>query len=614
MRLVKPIEHDEEMLRPKKGKKNKTVGGPCQVVVPNSRDFRSSRLRQCNYQVDQQYSAHDDPSRKSDRTPDIRQVRFEMALRDENASIVHVYTSIQCKTASAPRLLEEEKDWRDLYPGLVPLYDEGSIRCPIYLLDASLSLTYDFLPGSKLSIDISLIMSRGVGFHDWKSLTRFYEDNGRMIDLEAFYAKRNKNVEERKRVVEQPWRQLISQPSTGSDIELSQIPLKSAWWGQTFSDFISVMRHAEANDNDLIENTEEDIDQKLRGISVLQEIWATPKAPQSYPQRLAILAWRFSKAKIGQVGTTSWRTLMQDTNPFAIQSPSPKSIQPPLILDTAIRDALNRRPFNRHVDYYNPQPSIFVDNGPETAEASMSIASSAATTPSMDYASFPSSTSTSFPSTLPYTDYTPDISQGSSFQSQEPLYSQPESFHYQDPHFQSQELLSQGHEVYDSQANLCQAQDALYPHDNGLSYDWTGCQSIMPDDMTASYDFTGGKIQISYPGQDEPLQAYDMPLIAPRANTLPQHRLIQFPEQVNDEDYVEAEQDQQSVDWEAIASQPLQVADLRFNPDLTSDFHHFEDMEEHASMIAQMSESQEQMHENVTDGESQRQGNLVHFQ
>ena len=611
---MKPIMRDERMLKRMSGKTDKARVKSVQEIVAHARHRRPSHITHRVYRDGQQTLPYEVTSTKSDHYPAIRQVKFEMALSDKEGNMVHSYTSIQSQTASAPRTLEEEVDWRVRYPGLVSLCEEGPWDCPIFLLDASLSLTAPILPGSMLSIDIALIISQGADFRDWKSFTRFYQDNGQGVDLEEFYAERNRNVEERQRVVEDPWRDLDCRSDLGADVEVSQIPLKSAWWVRAFSDFISVTKQAKASQNDRnVRSTEEGIDRSIRGISVLQEIWATAEAPQSGPQRLVVLAWKFSRAKRGQVGTTSWRRLMQTTNPFGIQSPTPPLLHTPLTLNTTLHEAMNRRLHKQDVDYYSPRPSIFVDNAQDVIAASLSEGSSLATTPSMDYASFESSTSTSFPSTLPCAGYTPNLGQDSSFQSQNPLYMQGGSFDLQDPPFQFQDSFTHSHDVYDFQSQAHHSQDDLYQDDNDLQYDWTACQPSAPDDLTPNHDFTGGKIQIAYPPNNDPFDAYDAPLIAPRANALPQHSLLQDPEQFNHEDYLEPERDQQHVDWELIASQPLQVAGLRFHPESCGDLQQLEHVQEQAPIFEELAESQGQVLGKMREGESQMEGSLESY-
>lgn len=531
----------------------------------------------------------------------ISQIYFKMALGKHHRDI-HSYTSIQSKTASAPRILEDDKDWRSFYPGLATLHDEGQVHSPVFLLETSLSLTDEFLPKSVLSIDFSMVVTQSTSFTDWQSYTRFYHDKGHLVDLEKFYEDYNSTVSEGSRIAEHAWRPLNDShvPKT-ADTELWRIPLKSHWWGRTFSDIMGKMEQAKATESpQIIKRAEQSIEQQIGGISIIQEIWATSRAPRSKPQRIAVLLWRFGKARRDEVGTTSWRRLILPTSSFQIQSPTPPPLQPPLTLDTTLHEAMTRRPTNYHVDYYNPQqPSIFVDNAQEILGASLSERSTPATTPSLDYASFPSSTSTSFPSGISNSGYPSHMVPGSSFQPQNSAYAQLGSFDSQDSHYSSQGFLAH---CQDPQ----EAQEALYHHGDELTYDWAVNPKALPDNSAVSHDFNGGRIEISYGQHESQPNAYEDPLIAPRANMVPQHQMIQHPEQFDHHDFLESNHDNQNIDWQLIGSQPVQVADLRFNTEIGSDLvQPFEHIPDQGTVLEEMAEEHGQILGEIGEEEGQ---------
>lgn len=493
--------------------------------------------------------------------PTIRRVEFAMELfKAGTEDVIHTYTTIQYVMASPSRPLEGLRNWRTLYPPLAVYYDQGQIDCPTFLFDTKLSLMED-VPGCNavLSIQNFLDMTQGVKYTNWQSHTRFYEEEGRPVDLATFY----KGSEFGNALV-----QLSVHPGARpTDCKLEGLPLKSAWWASTFSKMITQSLKAKATeDPNAMKTEEENIERYIRGISVMQEIYASSHAHGSKPKRMAILVWKFSKSRKGEAATTSWHRLIPPESAFQVQSPMPPQLQPHLTLDTTIENAVVQHPTAPYTDFYNPQPSLFADNAEELLDASLSDGSSPETPPPSDYASFPSSTSTSFPSNISNQAYPSHLAQGSSFQSQDSAYSSLASFASQDSHYHSQEM-------YDSQESLYHSQDALYHHQTSTQvYDWPTPHPLLTDDTAATQDFTGGKIHIAYPPDEESNfhHTYEPQLFAPRAGMTSQHQLIQHPEQFDHHDYLEPElasqggDTTQCIDWQLIASQGVQVGDMRF--------------------------------------------------
>lgn len=541
----------------------------------------------------------------------IRSVKFEMSLSKqerETLQAIHIYTSIQSETASAPRLLDDVVDWRTFYPPLSAFHCQGRINCPIFLFDTNLSLTDDYpASGTSLSIDLSMNVSQGMAFTNWQSHTRFYEERGRLVDLEKFY---EESEQDKKRVYEErgcpvhleslrsPWRDLKCSPSNGAaDCWLSEIPLKSAWWARVFSNII-LRKHATqlSKDPEAIKHEEEYAHQYLRGMSVMQEIWAAPRGAETQrSQRVAILLWKFGKVREGEAPTTSWRRLEAPASPFQVQSPTPLSQQPPLTLDTTVHNAMARRPATLYGDYYNLQPSIFADNAEELLNGALSEGSSPAMTPPLDYAhaSLPSSTSASFPSDISNSEYHSHLSQDPSFQSQDSAYHRLASFESQQPGYHFQERYTQSDNVYGSQENIYHSQEVQYQQSSDQVYQWPSPPTALPDDTPAPQDLTVGKISVSYIEHEGPITAYQAPLIAPRANVMPQHQLIQHPENFDHHSYLEpglqSQHEHRHIDWEAMGSHPLNIGDMGFHPELESEMvQQFGDMQERAAELEEM--------------------------
>lgn len=541
----------------------------------------------------------------------IRSVKFDMSLSKKQNDIhqtLHIYTSIQSETASAPRSLDDVVDWRTFFPPLSAFHYQGQIDCPIFLFDTNLSLTDNYPEsGTSLSISLSLDVTQGMGFTDWQSHTRFYEERGRLVDLEKF-------DEESK--FKSAWRELKCSPTEGTaDCCLSNIPLKSKWWIAVFSKIIMRKRAAESTkDLEAIEQEEEYAHRYLRGMSAMHEIWATPRGYENpRDQRVAILLWKFGKARKGEVATTSWRRLEPHAAPFQVQSPTPPAQQPPLALDTMVHDAMVRRPAVPYGDYYNPQPSIFAENAEDLLKETLSEGSSPAMTPPLDYgyASLPSSTSTSFPSEISNSGYHLQLTEESSFQSQDSAYPSLESFESQDSRDHLQEFHTHPQDIYGSQEDMYHSQDMLYPQTSNQVYEWPSPQTALPDDAPTSQDFVGGKIHVSYTEHEDPMSAYQAPLIAPRASLMPQHQLIQHPESFDDHDYLKPDlasqhEHQHHIDWDTVGTQPLNVADLGFHAELEHEMaQQFEYLQEQAAELEGM-EAHGQVLGEVADGEDGR--------
>ena len=518
--------------------------------------------------------------------PTVRRVEFAIELcRGRTTEIMHTYTSIQCVMPSAPRSLDDLKGWRTFYPPLADYFDQGQIECPVFLFDTHLGLMDDF-PGcvASVSTENSLDIAQGIHYTDWQSLTRFYEEEGQPVDL-AKLAKSYKDPQNGK-----AWGHLSAFPGTRPTDAKLKVPLKSAWWATTFTKIISQKLKAKAaKDPNAIKIEEENTDRYIRGISVMQEIYASSRSSRSKSERIVILLWKFSTARKGEAATTSWREVVPPMSPFQVQSPTLPQLQPLLTLDSTLENAVVPRSTAPFDDYYSlqQQPSIFASNAEELLNASLENCTSPETTPPSDYASFPSSTSTSFPSNVSSNScYLSQLSQESSFASQPSLYPSLSSFDSQDSVYHSQqEMMNHSQEVYASQDSIYHSQEQSYDcHQPSTQvYEWPTPQTLLQDDaVTAAHNFIGGKIQLSYPHSQEesgvlPMDYDPHHLLAaatPTAAMKPQHQ--HHPEhQFSHQDYQHIESDltetqsdrhhhhhhqqehqqEQQIDWHLIAEE-----------------------------------------------------------
>lgn len=501
--------------------------------------------------------------------PTIRRVLdFTMTLQDKLDSKFprHTYTSIQSETASALRSLEGVKNWREMYPPLAADIDHGRFDCPIYLFDTHLSLM-DLHDKTNLGITLAMEFSQGAHFTDWRSYPRFYEQNGCPVDLTGLYPKSD------------PFDLLESSLVKGTDnARFDQVPFRSQWWVQVFFILMGKKLAAEnTGDPKLIKEEEERAIQYVQGISVMQEIWATHRVYNNRPQRMAILLWKFGIVKRGDAATTSWRRLSPPLSPYDIQSPHPPFEKAPMTLDATLEAT------SAYVAHDTAQSSIF-SGGPtgDLLAAALSEDSSPTTTPTPESHSFPSSASASLPSSVSNSIYPLYPSQESSFHSQDCAYPTLNSFDLQEPNYPlyehhenieashesyaSHEFADGSQESYGSQEVIYHSQDSLYQHAPNQLYGHPYHTVDIPVTPSTSQDFTGGQIHLSYAQTEDSHSSYEAPLIAPQANMIPQHQLIQHPELFDQHDYLDQNPDdlsggQDEVDEQAHA-QPLPQYEL----------------------------------------------------
>ena len=458
--------------------------------------------------------------------PTIRQVSFVMALfkgeKRGPQKVLHNYTSIQTDMGSAPRALEDISEWRTMFPHLADYHDHGETQAPIFLFESNISLMNIYQgEGSSLGTELILYYTQGTVYGDWRALTRFYHDKGQEIDLKKF--------SERSQDPDQPYNELDWKPDlTTGEVRL-EIPLKSKWWAKLFSDIISGNEKAgarakKAGNPQFIKDEEERARKYLGDISVMQELWATPRIDGAEPQRMAFILWNFKQTRKNEAATTSWRRVISPT-PF---EPTTRLMQPHMTLDTVIEDARTQPPRSAGSEYYDHpsfQSCIFMDNTGSLVAAPLSEESSPGIAESPDYRSFPSSTMTSFPSSISNSIYPIHLSQESehavfgSFDSQSSTY----------------EVANHSQESYEFQDNPYHSQDSIYRNAGTPPYDYT------PQHAQAagiSQDFTGGEIQLQY----------EAPMIAPRASMIPQPQLIEHLEQFDGNEKAEQHHDDSGQD------------------------------------------------------------------
>lgn len=530
---------------PSDNSRKKALGGRAQEETACT--YKNSEYDNASYYRSSQASLPPFPSRISApieflasslyQGPTLGRVpEFAMTLEDKRGSnaVRHTCTSIQSEMPSAPKALADLSNWRQMYPALAASYNQGPTDCPMFLFDAHLSFLEHGYP-SNLRISLFMDFSQGAHYTEWRSYPKFYEHNGCPVD-----------------VTDSVGNTLESEQLKGTDnCRLGQVFFRPKWWVRVFASLIEEKMMAEhEGDTKLIREAEERATQYVRGLSVMQEIWATHRASDRGPQRMAILLWRFDTTRRGMAATTSWRKLVPPLSAYDVQSPLPPCENPPMTLDAALQAA------SPYGVLENPQPSIFLGcPGVDSFSVPLSEESSSSTTPTPENHSSTSSASTSFPSSAINSAYPMYYSQESPFHSQDSAYPPLGDFDSQDPGYnvyEHHELIEASHESYGSNGSvdysqesyasqevIYHSQNSLYQHGLDQLYEYPCDIADAPVTASASQDFTGGQIHLSYAQTEDSESPYEAPLIAPQAKMVPQHQLIQHSEHFDQHDYLE---------------------------------------------------------------------------
>ena len=477
----------------------------------------------------------------------IRRIKFEMYILDrEGQRKLHAYSSLQSEIGSASRALEEAKDWRIKYPRLAPYYDRGELDVEIILFETYFSLMEEQPPyKSKLRIDFEIDVARGVEFTQWECHAYFYEND---ILEESVSTPTN----------------LERLPGT-SDARII-VGLHSSWWVDHFVALANQRMREREGDRRAIKSEEERPVCQIRDISVVQEIWATPQTG-GRSKRMALFLWNFRESRTQEAATTTWRKLTPPcplTEPyFSPQTLTSQQVQPSLATDTTFHHQDQLQPTPLYAEYFNPQPSFFVENlghvDSQIADPDVRLKCTSST----PIGSSPSSTSTSMPSSTPNSTLPLEVSQDSAYSSQDGHFhsqnatctsrdltydSQYSSYPFPEFEYpsetspvQSQDTTYNAHvsgtesqlqdhpskDYYRSQDTVYQSQhiDHLghrFPPDQFLQHQPTENSPNHCDNDTSStvQNFANMHLQLSFCESDDSVLAYDAPCVAPTVNML----------------------------------------------------------------------------------------------
>ena len=473
--------------------------------------------------------------------PGIRAVQFDMHLSNKAEKKIHIYTSIQSDIGSSPQALDQILNWRARFPEVANKYDDNRLDCPLYHFESRIRLVDEIRMGlTSLGIEFAIDFGGASHFNDWRSFTRVHKQGFVPQDFDdAEFEKSPSDVLE------------LSKTEQGETYLM--IPFKSRWWVKLFSSMIA--RRIEARktkDPDSIKWAEEYPSSYLRELSITQEIWATPRGRSGIrtqrSRRMAILLWTFNQVRNGEAASTSWRPLtVSYLSPFQIQEPDTRVLQPPMSLDSALHATMSfqqqQEPHHQmeslEESYSEHDQHAFLEHAHGMLASQTSSCDTDSTTPILDYQSFPSSTSTSFPSSISSSTY--PNHHGSSFGSQDSYMQSMEAAfapyrEHQQYHIHDAEILK----THPATASVYSSQDSIYdsnpPSANGILASFTPFERHEPEDEStlvadaSQAGFMTAGIHIASPmthihgGLQDRGEPYEVPIVAPRANMLvPQH-------------------------------------------------------------------------------------------
>lgn len=517
---------------------------------PGFRDFQSLILTEEQLLLSQPLPPPGIPgSNVPPRAPCLRQVEFEMYVLDPQNRSVHTYTSIQSEIGTAPKVLETPNAWQLAYPDLELDDNEPQRNGEVILFEADFRLMDNHpTPGSKLGVDFFVAITRGIEFKNWKYKTKFYE-NGVPVKFQGNANKVN--------LTEGVSGSLKHSQDPLTDDTRLEIAFRSSWWVAVFFNMtnkrLKIAEETNGNPHALKEE-EERASRYLQEMSVMQEVYATPRIGASTPQRICVFLWKFRLARNG-VATTTWRKLNlpvpEVKDKSLADSPNPLIYRHSITLDTTPQYTTCPQLNPLHAKYFDHSAdNLLAENSESLLAALPSESDSSSSTPTADRPSF--STSTSFESSTsssalpPHTSQLPaydtqeygypsqdttTVSQGSvdlpdeyAFSSQESNYmSRDAIFDIQVPGCQSPEPTNPSRDLY----YTSQTDSAYYSQDQANTYEEAlyAAQNAHHDQAPIdadTQDFTGGQIHLSFtePPDEQPLD-YDSPYAADTADQNP---------------------------------------------------------------------------------------------
>lgn len=282
---------------------------------------------------------------------------------------------MQSEIGSSLRPLNEVTDWRNRYPRLVSHYDIDHLDSELIFLETRFDLLCDYPPsGSQLSVNAFIHVNGGMKYSQWLSSTHLYERGVRITE-------RN-NIRWDDHFID-----LEATNSSATDMMKIELRLNCRWWASNvFGRILNDVRNAKAQGNEYAMQEAEIAGRRfLEQMSLMQEIWATPRIKDSTPRRVVTLLWKFSQIRDHQeAATTSWRKLRtsNNTNP-SVQYPLPSDLDRSMEINPSAQNIVMVQPANSRMDC-SPQNNLFVKDAESVIVGQSSNMESALSTSTSD--------------------------------------------------------------------------------------------------------------------------------------------------------------------------------------------------------------------------------------
>lgn len=249
---------------------------------------------------------------------------------------LHNYTRVQNKRSPLPAVpLENFDNWRNLFPDLETTLQAGANEdFDVVLINSSIALMSDFPPKtSKLGLVLDLDF-RVPGHESTKSLS----------ELKGWSSVNHMYLHG------QPLRKTEHKECQSAEFGLVKPFFEADWWASHFTKLTHKRKEAESSqDEHLLSATDEHSRSLFRGLSIMQEVFASPLPEQDSTvprRRMAVLLWLFSQANKGQSGVTSWQKVIPPPSRLGSNSPlAPTCVMdsslPPLVLDSMVESSFD---------------------------------------------------------------------------------------------------------------------------------------------------------------------------------------------------------------------------------------------------------------------------------
>lgn len=156
---------------------------------------------------------------RASRRGRLERIQFHMRVHPPEGAatsdIYHTYSEVQCEIGAPPKPLDDIEDWEQSYPDLLRILgNEEVFQGEVILLNCNLKLQNDLIPRSRLAIHLVADIQCNNEWNPFHAKTSWYE-KGKLVQVSHD--------------------ELTAKQLPGSARFQVDIPLKSSWWIQLFS-------------------------------------------------------------------------------------------------------------------------------------------------------------------------------------------------------------------------------------------------------------------------------------------------------------------------------------------------------------------------------------------